>query len=723
MVSPKPTLCYEARLVRIRPPQRLAALVALACAPSACLTEGRPLANTDQDLRITFLHTSDWHSRVLPYDFEPPRSDQELGLDPAHRPFGGLARMATVLKRERANAERALHVDSGDCFQGAPIFNFYQGEVEIKSMSLAGVDAAVIGNHEFDVGVRNVVRQLREHARYPVVGANYVMPDPQSPVDIALAEVVHPYTILQADGLRVGVIGGANVSSLSSVGEGGNSLGITPLDEVQVIQDWITFLEPQVDLTVLVSHMGLSEDERVIRRTTGLDLVFGGHHHIVLNPPKVIEDLDGRPVPLVHSGAFMKYVGKLDAVVRQGDVISHDYTLFPVDSALWQDHCPRDDRAERMPFCPPNLSADQLTQPWLPEDRESLRMLEPYILDMNRRIDLKGVLAYSPQWVRRFGVTSGDSALGNLVADAMLQRERVEADFALTNSLGIRTDVHRGPVTLEQMFNVFPFENSITKAMLSGQEIVEMLDFVARRSAGRGCQSQAQVSGLTFRMNCVDQFTLSWADMIYIGPPTCLAHLDHGEGTRLEFPGLSTDDARTCQGAVQKVVGKRGSRLDKCDVTDLSFDAAVNDYIARGGSGFEVLKFNTAKVQTGVALRDAVADQMRKLPACSEQSAEVVADCVTDLDDLLRRQCYRLLGEDLVACVERARARAEERCTGGLPCVTSEADGRIGQRFVDSADVTPLCGDVDLSAQQLLLDAEDDTPDAHAWGPDEACDG
>ncbi len=634
--------------------------------------------------------------------------------------------MATLLKRERANGERVLHVDSGDCFQGAPIFNFYQGEVEIKGMSLVGVDAAVIGNHEFDVGVRNIAHQMIRHGRYDLLAANYVLPPADSPQEIPLGEVAKPFTILMAGGLRVGVIGGANISSISSIGEGANSLGIQPLDETQAIQDWITFLQPQVDLTILVSHMGLGADERIIRNTDGLDIVFGGHHHIVLNPPKVIEDKVGRPVPLVHSGAFMKYVGKLDVVVRAGSVISHDYTLFPIDSARWADHCPPGERREWQKFCPADLTEAQLAQPYLPPDREALEMLEPYILDMNRRIDLKRVLAYSPQQVTRFGVTSGDSALGNLVADAMLKRERVETDFALTNSLGIRTNFHRGAVTLEQMFNVFPFENSITKVLLSGGEIVEMLDFVARRSAGRGCQSQAQVSGLSFRMNCVDQFTLSWADLVYVGPPECLAVLDHGGGTKLEFPGMVGDDLQVCQQSVRQIVGKRGSRLDRCDISDLSFDVAVNDYIAKGGSGFKVLKYNTAKVHTGVSLRDAVADFMRKLPTCTTLTEEVVQDCVTDLDETFRRGCRGLSGAPLVECAALSVARAERRCTTNLPCITAESDGRIGQRRIDSSQVVPICGDVDLAQQELLLEeaeAEAEGPHDHAWGPDEGCNG
>ena len=63
--------------------------------------------------------------------------------------LGGATRLASLLKRERAKADRVLHVDSGDAFQGAPIFNLKLGEAEYKFLSQVGLNAAVIGNHEF----------------------------------------------------------------------------------------------------------------------------------------------------------------------------------------------------------------------------------------------------------------------------------------------------------------------------------------------------------------------------------------------------------------------------------------------------------------------------------------------------------------------------------------------------------------------------------------------
>ena len=100
-------------------------------------------------VRLTLLHSADIHSRLLPYDMQINQVDADLGLGQKDevKNVGGVARMAYILGRERARADRVLHLDSGDCFQGAPIFNFYSGEPEVRAVSALGTDAMVIGNH------------------------------------------------------------------------------------------------------------------------------------------------------------------------------------------------------------------------------------------------------------------------------------------------------------------------------------------------------------------------------------------------------------------------------------------------------------------------------------------------------------------------------------------------------------------------------------------------
>lgn len=569
---------------------RTVALVALSSCVliGACAEQHDPPVIEGTDLRLSIIHTTDIHSRLIPYDMTVLAGDRDLGLSQDAAPFGGIARVSHVINRERERAARSIYVDSGDCFQGAPIFNAFLGEIEQRAMSLLRPDAVVIGNHEFDEGIRNYVKQLDNWATYPLVAANYLF-EPGEP----LGDIAAPVEIINADGLTIGIIGIANFSSITSVTDIGNSLHIVPLDIPQVVQEWIDVLEPHVDLIVGVSHGGLGEDEDLIKATEGLDVIMGGHLHVVLNPPKVIKDRAGRDVILAHSGAFAKYVGRLDVVVRDGDVIAHDYEVFPIDSSV-------------------------------PEDPNMMELVEPYQKQLHQIIDLDSVYGYSSKLIRRFGFDGGDSPLGNLVAEAIRQYAR--ADFGMTNSLGIRTDLNPGPVGLDQLFNIFPFNNYVTTMYLSGDDVQGLLDYVTQRSAGRGCSTQVQVSGIEFVMDCRS------------APPGCVE----------DCPPRATDVFFTNCGD-PTIVDKSG-----CVRTPLQRDAvyemATNDYIAGGGSGFTVLKINNTQVVTDVALRDAVLERVIRSPVCVDEcrrdDGSLLLDgcvgfesCVSDLTEFYTRRC------------------------------------------------------------------------------------
>ena len=584
-----------------------------------------------QTVRISFLHTADIHSRLLPYDMTVLASDRDLGLLQENAPFGGVARIAHIIQRERARAERVVYVDSGDCFQGAPIFNVFHGAIEQRALSQLRPDAVVIGNHEFDEGLWTLVRQLRSYATYPLLAANYLYV-PGNP----LAELSRPYHIGNFGGLRVAFIGIANFSSLSSITDVGNSLGILPMENGQILQEYIDFLTPNVDLIVGVSHAGLTEDEEIIRATRGFDVIFGGHLHVALSPPKVIEDRAGRRVPLVHSGAFAKYVGKLDLMVRKDpdprwgwEVVDQRYTLFPVDASL-------------------------------PEDATMLEVLEPYALQLQQTIDLTSIFGYASQLIRRFGLDGGDSPLGNLVAESI--RFQARADFGMTNTLGIRTDVSEGPITLDSIFNVFPFNNTVTTMFLSGVDVQVLLDYVSERSAGRGCNTQIQVSGIEFEMHCSKK------------PEGC----DGPCAKNIHIVSCSSPDVTDTTGCTREPLRH-----------DAIYEMATNDYIAGGGSGFTMLKSNNTQFDTGLPLRDAVLEAFERSPSCASEclapDGRVVLDgcgayegCVSQVTAFHVRACRNLDTTDLTmkpsgycgfddqGCEATADcAHVEDQCAGG----------------------------------------------------------
>ncbi|EYF08605.1 bifunctional metallophosphatase/5'-nucleotidase [Chondromyces apiculatus] len=653
----------------------LAGAVALGMGGSGCVTK-QPPPPLEGQVHLTLLHTSDIHSRLLPYNLQLGQVDAGLGLGQTQSivNVGGAARISHIIGRERARSSRVLHLDGGDCFQGAPIFNFYSGEAEIRTLAAMGVDAMIVANHEFDRGALNLGIQLQQNSNFPILAANYVLEDPEEPGASPLGAIIQPYTVFNLDGLRVGVIGMGNLSSMTSLFDAPNRLGITPLNTVEVTQFYVDLLRPSVDLVVFVTHLGLEVDERMIQSTTGIDVVLGGHNHIVLQPPKQVQDCSRyydeekesyyillndernpeqgekqrryctpRDVVLAHSGAFAKYVGRLDLVVSNKredlgenydpndgfEVLTSVYDLFPVNENV-------------------------------PEDPIVASTLEPYEQGLDALADLDLFVGYARDGSRRFSTSGGDSPLGNMIATAMWLRLGIQTDFSLTNTTGIRADLVPGPVSIEQLYNIFPFDNAITKMQLSGIEVQDLFDFVARRSAGRGCVSQVQIAGARVVVNCTAEATPGAspgvATNIYIGtydPP-------------VECPGGDADCPDQGFGSCDAEANRCWRPLDRFS----TYELATSDYLGAGGSGFRVLQRNTTQFNTGIQQRDALGDYIRAGAPCGAGPDGNPYTCSTDAD------CVGTAGEDFVcACPDQVEegptceTKAGGSCNNAGACV------------------------------------------------------
>ena len=181
-----------------------------------------------QDIRLTIIHTSRYPLAAVPVQLRPEQFDQAYGLLPANAPFGGIARISTLAKRIRASRNRSLWLDSGDAFQGAPVFNEFKGEVEMRSLSLAGMEGEVLGNHEFDLGAKNLYEQIDELVAVPAPRRELRVGRRRRRIRRrrSLRDVVSPFEIYDVQGLSVAVIGMGNEDTLQSIYEGGNSLGL-----------------------------------------------------------------------------------------------------------------------------------------------------------------------------------------------------------------------------------------------------------------------------------------------------------------------------------------------------------------------------------------------------------------------------------------------------------------------------------------------------------------
>jgi 2',3'-cyclic-nucleotide 2'-phosphodiesterase (5'-nucleotidase family) len=416
--------------------------------------------------------------------------------------------------------------------------------------------------------------------------------------------------------------------------------------------------------------------------------VLGGHLHIVTNPPKLLPNGDDAvycqthdcSTLLVHSGAFAKYVGRLDLVVHVGEdnsdpekrsrIVSYAYDNQPV--ATYPTSDPK----------------------YIPDDPAIANLMWPYSVKLNQDINLNGVFAFidtnqSAGKILRNDPSGGDSQLGNLVARAMQTQQGVDAQFSFTNSLGVRADFEAGALTNEQMFNVFPFENTIVVMYLSGQEIQDTLDFVAAKSATRGCQTQLQAAGITFDMVCRDDPT---------APNPCAAIDPNNVGIHCDGTTQAVADAQCNVGSsssgviavadrcdlgthrcIQTACAKNIYLGDHCRPMDPSsglirsdlpvdpatttcaplsmgglYRVAVNNYIAAGGSGFFVLKRNTSQQDTGISLRDALtvylSQQSATCPA-RMQATNCTGDATNCIRDMLTNK-YVFDEYGKIACLD-----------------------------------------------------------------------
>ena len=256
--------------------------------------------------KITVLHTSDTHSCVLPLNKN--LADTML----ADR--GGFLRRIAMLKQERQSDPDLLLFDCGDFSQGSSYYTMFKGDVEVELMNRMHYDAVTIGNHEFDFGLDNMIR-LFKLADFPVVCSNYDFGDTE------LKDIVKPYIVLKRKGVKIGVFGVC--PPLEGLVSTKNYGPLKYLDPVEVTERMVDILRNQqkCDVVICLSHLGweISDypDNELIKRTSGIDLVLGGHSHTYLKTLGYETDKTGRKVPVDHEGKHGIFVGKMQLMLEK----------------------------------------------------------------------------------------------------------------------------------------------------------------------------------------------------------------------------------------------------------------------------------------------------------------------------------------------------------------------------------------------------------------------
>ena len=250
--------------------------------------------------KLTILHTNDVHSRIEPF----PDDGRKWGG------LGGMARRATLIEKIRKEEANVLLLDAGDIWQGTPYFNFYEGSLEYKLMNEMKYDAATLGNHDFDLGLEGLEKQL-PIAKFSFLTANYDFSKTR------LAGNFKPYQIFNKGGIKVGVFGiGIELRGLVQDRQFAET---KYLDPVAVSREMVQQLKREgCQLIVCLSHLGIEyksdkiSDMKLAAQVDGIDLIIGGHSHVFLDEPRQVTNAGGGITLVNQVGWSGINLGRLD---------------------------------------------------------------------------------------------------------------------------------------------------------------------------------------------------------------------------------------------------------------------------------------------------------------------------------------------------------------------------------------------------------------------------
>ncbi|MGH6841038.1 MAG: bifunctional metallophosphatase/5'-nucleotidase, partial [Methylocella sp.] len=310
---------------------------------------------------------------------------------------GGMARFAAVVKAEREKAlaedRHLVCVHAGDTLSPSLLSSFDQGAHMIDLFNDAGLDVLVPGNHEFDFGKDIYFERMRE-ARFPILAANLRdatglrLPGHQDQI------------LLEAAGLKLALIGAAYEDTPSASRPG--DLVFAPAIPA-VLAGAKSARAAGADLVIAIVHAGKAAGAALMN-THAVDLILSGHNH------DLHIDFDGRTA-FVESGQDANYV-----------------TVVDIDVARAEDEASR-----RLPWWPDFRVLDTAK---IDPDPSMLAKVRDYQAGLARRFDVEIATVAAPLDSRTAAVRSGESAIGNLVADAL--RKAAQADIAIINGGGIR---------------------------------------------------------------------------------------------------------------------------------------------------------------------------------------------------------------------------------------------------------------------------------------------
>lgn len=482
---------------------------------------GNASAASEDIKTINVLSFNDYHGQVLEGKKEP-----------------GISKFTKAIKDFKDSNKNTIVVAAGDLYQGSAVSNLNEGTPINEMMNNLEVIASAIGNHEFDWGIDKIEKWSKE-GNFQWLASNIYDKNTLKPAAFA-----KPYKIVEVDGVKIGFIGLSTPETAYKT-KAAYIKDLEFKDPISSAKEWAQKLksgeleEGKADIVIALTHLGAfqNKDSKVItgeaadfaKASTYVDAVIAAHTHQTVSG-KVEQ------IPVVSAYYNGRAYGRLEIKynlnTKEAEITPHAVDLIASLSEL-------------------------------KEDAEAKAIAEKY--EKLSGPKLNEILAVTDKDLAHDKL-SGPSILGEWICEVMAKV--TNSQIGITNGGGIRTSLNKGNITMGNLYEVMPFDNTLFTMELTGADIKKVIE----NGIGNDKIGWVQVSGLKIKYD-----------------------LDRAFGNRITEMNLMN-----------------GTKLNMSKY----YKVVTNDFMASNGDEYDFTRGKN-KLDTNIPVRDALVNELK---ACKELS-------------------------------------------------------------------------------------------------------
>ena len=358
----------------------------------------------------------------------------------------GMAKLVGYIKEREKNNPNTIVVSGGDIYQGTAISNLTYGESVTEMLKAMNVAASAVGNHEFDWGA-DKIEKWGIDGGFDFLAANIYDKKTEEPVTWA-----RPYKIVEKGGIKIGFIGLAHPNTTTLTKEEFIK-DYEFRDPVESAEEWVKYLkdgkaeEGVPDVIIALTHIDSDQDRDTkeitgnvvdLTEVEGIDAIISAHSHRTV-AGKVND------VPIVQGYYNGRAIGVLSIELDDNNKVK---TIEPSVDEIY-------------------TRVDDLVV-----DKEAEETLTKYQTELEPILG-EVIGEASDAFIHDKSVPNV-TTLGRWTCEVM--REKTGADIAITNGGGLRRTLEKGPITMGDMYEIMPFDNSFVTLDLKGEDVKKAID-------------------------------------------------------------------------------------------------------------------------------------------------------------------------------------------------------------------------------------------------------